>query len=77
MAKATVRLKPFTVPNYVSASSERESSPADRVMGHSDAPKFHLCDLDAQTLSDLCDEFRASVFAKAAKADPHKPDRHS
>lgn len=36
------------------------------------APKWHVRDVDTQTLSDLCDEFRRQIFEKAGKPDPWK-----
>lgn len=34
------------------------------------APSYALSDLDADTLSKMCDEFRAEIFEKAGKEDP-------
>ncbi len=35
-----------------------------------EAPKWHIGDVDAETLAEQCDRFRADIFAKAGKADP-------
>lgn len=55
-------LRPFQVPNYVVAEC-----PQDGPWG---AIGFALKDIDAEALAQLCNEFRAAVFAKAGKADP-------
>ena len=34
-----------------------------------EAPKYAIQELDVDTLSSLCDEFRANVFARANKID--------
>lgn len=61
-----IDLLPFTVPNYVIA----KTAPGNRADGWVDAPKWHIRDVDTETLSELCDQFRADVFAKAGKSDP-------
>lgn len=68
MATKSVRLRPFSVPNFVLV----EAAPTSRSEGFCETPKFPLADLEAATLAELCDEFRAAVFAKAGKADPRK-----
>lgn len=60
----SVGLQPFMTPNFVIAKL-----PAGR-NGGQDAPKWHLGEISAETLSDLCDVFRAEIFAKAGKSDP-------
>lgn len=62
-----LKLRPFTTPSFVIA----ETPPKERQEGFNPdgAPKFHLKELDAQALSDLCDAFRAEVFQKAEKTD--------
>ena len=61
-----VKLRPFTVPNYVI----HETPPERRQNGFLEAPKTALKDLDDQTLSALCEEFAESVFKKAGKQRP-------
>lgn len=61
-----VRLRRMTVPNYVLA----ESRIAPRNEGFTESPKFALRELPAETLSALCDQFRADVFRRAGKVDP-------
>jgi hypothetical protein len=60
MATVTVKLKPFGAPNFVIADVPDES----------DRMSFPLKDVDADTLSAMCDAFRESVFRKAEKQDP-------
>jgi hypothetical protein len=65
-----VELRPFTVPNYVI-----QVTPArPRQEGFVEAPKYALTELDADTLAQLCDDFRKSVFEKAGKPDPSRRD---
>ena len=61
-----LNLKPIRTPNYV--LSETESSP--RQEGLKEAPKFHISELPADAISQLCDKFRADMFEKAGKKDP-------
>jgi hypothetical protein len=61
-----VELNPWITPNFVTAKM-----PAmPRQEGFQYGPKWALKDLDAQTLSDQCDKFRAEIFKKAGKPDP-------
>lgn len=55
-----IKLKPFAVQNHLIA--------AERV-GHV-SPSFPLSEVDATTLSELCDDFRREVFRKAGRVDP-------
>lgn len=66
MATVEIKLQPFRPPNYVLVESPRKA----REEGLVETPKFSLADLSAETLSDLCDQFRADVFEKAGKPDP-------
>jgi hypothetical protein len=68
MASKNVELQPFTVPNYVRQSMP----PVKRQDGWHEAPIHPLGDLDAETLAQLCDDFRRAVFEKAGKADPSR-----
>lgn len=61
-----VRLKPFTVPNFVIA--ETEARP--RQEGVSLAQQYRLSALDPETLERLCEEFTNAVFKKAGKQRP-------
>ena len=62
----TVKLQPFRVPNFVLIVPHH----AQRQDGFKPEAKFSLSELEPDTLSDLCDEFRREVFAKAGKDDP-------
>lgn len=54
-----LKVKPFRVPNYVLV--DRYSSDP------SNDTKFHLKDLDVDTLEKLCEQFIHDVFKKAGK----------
>lgn len=64
MATVTIKLKPWIVPNFVYQSCT-----------HALPPAISLSQVDAHTLADMCDAFRAGVFRKAGKADPIVPDQ--
>ena len=61
----TIELKPFTIPNFV--------LPVRTVPINESAESIPLRELSAETLAELCDRFRADVFAKAGKLDPKAP----
>lgn len=61
-----VELLPFQVPNFVIQKVDARP----REEGFTPGPKYRLADVDAETLSRLCDDFRAAVFEKADKIDP-------
>lgn len=67
MVHMKIELQPFTVPNYVIGKMPARP----RQDGIVEAPKWELMDVDAETLSDLCDDFRREVFKKAQRPDPH------
>lgn len=69
MAKISQNLRPFQVPNFVTI----EMPPRPRECGMSPSPTVAIGDLPAETLAELCDDFRAAVFAKAGKPDPRSP----
>jgi len=56
------RYKPFIVPNFAVLV------PRDGETG--ELPSVPLRVLDAKTLSDMCDAFRATIFMKADRKDP-------
>lgn len=58
-----VKLKPFTVPDFVLA----DESPKERQYGFSEGRAYALSELDAETLEALCWKFKQEVFAKAGK----------
>lgn len=55
------KLQPFSVPNY----AIEEARVGKREDGLVETPKHHLSELDEDVLSQLCDQFRADVFARA------------
>jgi hypothetical protein len=63
-AKLEVVLAPFTIPNYV-RRDKKSCAPGDDT-----DPVFPLTDVDADTLSAMCDQFREKVFNHAGKKDP-------
>lgn len=66
--KLQVELQPFIIPSYVL----EKTRPGKRQDGIQHARSHDIEELDVETLGQLCDEFRAGVFAKAGKADPGK-----
>ena len=66
MSSINMKIRPFQIPNFVSL----EQPPGRRQDGMKAAITVPVGDLDPQTLSDLCDEFRAALFAKVQKPDP-------
>jgi len=64
--KLDIELEPFRTPNYVLVKQR----PKPRQEGYNgDTPKYHISELDSETLGALCDEFRAAIFEKAGKLD--------
>ena len=61
-----IKLKPFKTPNY--ALVDEDAKPREE--GFSEGRKFHLSELDACTLSRMCNDFRKEVFKKAGKQEP-------
>lgn len=66
MAKIVVELRPFGVPNFVT----QVVLPGKRQEGIKEPRTHALSELDANTLSDMCDDFRLEIFRKAGKEDP-------
>ncbi len=58
-------LRPFGTPNFVLVDKTFGAAMLDVEL-----PKFALADIDADTLSALCRQFREDVFKKAGKRDP-------
>lgn len=67
--KLDIELEPFRVPNYVMV---KQKAGLRQDGARLDSPKYHVKDLDIDTLSQLCDEFREAIFAKAEKLDGRK-----
>lgn len=64
MAVIKRNLQPFTVPNY----AIQVVPPGKRQDGFVENPKYHLSELDVETLEEMCAEFRSGVFEKAGKS---------
>jgi hypothetical protein len=64
--KMNIELKPFNTPNFVI----QKVAAGKRQDGFTEAPKYSLCEIPAETLDELCNEFRAEIFKKAKKKDP-------
>lgn len=60
-----VKLKSFLTPNFVL----QEVLARPRQEGFQECPKYPLSEVDLESLSDLCDQFRKEVFEKAGKQD--------
>ena len=56
-----VELQPFRTPNYVLT----KISPKPREEGFKENPKYHLSELDEETLQELCAAFICEVYEKA------------
>ena len=61
-----VKLKPFNTPNYVIVDEPAKL----REEGFTEGRKFSLSELDADTLSRMCYDFRIEIFKKAGKREP-------
>lgn len=63
-----IELRPWSTPNFVTGvmSVRRGQDGFDPDA----APKWHVRDVDAETLAEQCDRFRDEIFAKAGKSDP-------
>jgi hypothetical protein len=66
MSKICVELEPIRVPNFII----QRVLPGKREDGFMEAPKYAVGALDADTIGELCDEFRSDMFAKAGMSDP-------
>lgn len=62
--KIKVKLKSFTVPNYVITEGGAHKVGGDEFV---DPLKYRLSELDSETLEKLCEEFTRAVFKKASK----------
>ncbi len=61
-----VKLKPFTVPNFVLV----DERPQARDEGFKEGRKYALNEIDEYSLAKLCDDFKSEVFRKAGKDMP-------
>lgn len=63
-----LELKPWVVPNFVSVNMPKSK----RDFGFRPDPVLAVCEVDANSLSQMCDDFRAEIFRKAGKIDPRR-----
>lgn len=61
-----IELLPFTVPNYVLVKEQ----PKLKQEGFTEGRKYHLSELEPETLYSLCEQFKKDVFEKANKRQP-------
>jgi len=61
-----VELEQFHVPDYV----QEIAQVGNREEGFKKPATYKISELDPDTLSKLCDAFRAGVFKKAGKSQP-------
>jgi hypothetical protein len=61
--KVKLDVCPFNTPNFVRTKRINAKEDLDNAV-------MRLSDLDEDTLSFMCDEFRKTVFSKAMKKDP-------
>lgn len=61
-----IEINPLTVQNYVIG----KMPPRERQEGFVEAPKWHVSELDAETLAELATQYRKDLFEKAKKKDP-------
>ena len=66
MPDVKLAVVPWSVPNFVIL----QFAPRPRQEGFTEAPKLELAAVEADTLAQMCDDFRAEVFRKAGKPDP-------
>lgn len=66
VAVLKVELVPFSTPNFVL----EKTAPRPRDEGFKEPRSHALHEVDSDTLSIMCDDFRAEVFRKAMKKDP-------
>ena len=64
--KISIEIEPFTTPNFV----RQKGKISERQNGFIESITYKLDEIEAEVLSELCDEFRREVFSKAGKTDP-------
>lgn len=63
-----IEIQPWITPNYITGIVP----PRKRQDGFNPdlAPKWHISEVDVETLSEQCNKFRDEIFKKAGKKDP-------
>ena len=64
MLPKSIKLKPIGTPNYILLEKKLDNGTFEEITS------VHLSEVDAETLSNLCDAWRKEVFKKAKKTDP-------
>lgn len=70
--KMNIEIQPWTVPNFV--IGKMPGVKRDDGFNPDACPKWHIKDMDSETLAAQCDKFRAEVFQKAGKVDPQRKE---
>lgn len=65
-----VETVPWITPNFVRI--QMPARPRQEGVNFKDSEGFRLEDVDVDTLSEMCDQFRADIFRKSGKKDPRK-----
>ena len=65
----SVELVPWITPNFISIRSPERP----RHEGFNELPKYALKDVDEQTLSTMCDNFRKEARRKTGAGNPDAP----
>ena len=69
--KIEIEIIPFDAPDVIVL----KTPPRPRHEGFNlNNSVMHVSEVDAETLSKLCNDFRAEVFKKAGKIDPYKQE---
>jgi hypothetical protein len=74
--KIMIDLAPFSVPESVQLcipDQPQDNGPTPgltELFDFTSRPKLALSEIDADSLAELCDQFRRAIFEKAGKADP-------
>lgn len=66
-----IKIKPVYVPTHVTL--EIPSYLENGLSSRRHSTEIKLSDLDVETLSELCDQFRKDAFKEACKVDPNPP----
>ncbi len=63
-----IKIQPWMTPNFL--IGDMPARPRQEGFNPDACPKWALAEVDAETLAEQCDKFRAEVFRKAGKTDP-------
>lgn len=65
MASLNVKLKPFSIPNFVLIIDERRGTRQDGFNGFNQSQSIPLKDVPKEVLIEMCEEFKNNILAKA------------